>query len=131
MMCALFIILMFFPVQDSIDHVNHFREETAQQVVYKYAQIARMYGYFTPQILTNMKTDLSTKLSMAASDFSITVTTTPKYRMNAFHENETISFNVSFPVKVIAFPRFWGIADSANQTDFIIQGQVPSELNAP
>ncbi len=128
---AVFLILIFFPLQWSINQINHYKIQTANNIVYNAAQKARTDGYFKQTNIDEMRSQLFTKLKIEPERIRINVTTTPKYRLDSFDEREMIFFEVGIPIdKVIAANLFYGISDEDNRYEYIIRGEVPSELLA-
>ncbi len=126
---AIFLVLIFFPLQWSINQINHYKIQTANNIVYNSAQKARTDGYFKQSNLDELRIQLATKLKVEPSKVRIEATTTPKYRLDNFDEREMIYFEVGIPIdKIIAANIFYGISDQANSYEYIISGEVPSEL---
>ncbi len=126
---AVFLVLIFFPLQWSINQVNHYKIQTTNNIVYNAAQKARTDGYFKQSNLDEIRMQITSKLKVEPSDIRIEATRTPKYRLDYFDEREMIYFEVGIPIdKVIAANIFYGISDQANSYEYIISGEVPSEL---
>jgi len=76
-----------------------------------------------------MENKICDALNIDASQIRIEVTTTPKYRFDSFDTREMISFEIGIPIdEVIAMNIFFGIGDDINGYEYIIRGEVPSEL---
>ncbi|MEB8637971.1 hypothetical protein P4H32_30380 [Bacillus cereus] len=131
-MAALIMFLLFFPLQYLINQQNHHDMNSGTEIVHRYAQKARTTGYFTPQILSDMRADLATKLRLTPGEITIFATTTPKYRLNTFDQREMIYYEVQLPIKrLIAINRFMGVSDIDNQMTYTIKGEVASEALMP
>ncbi|MCP1312080.1 hypothetical protein [Paenibacillus tyrfis] len=131
-MSGMIMLLMFFPVQYVLNSTNHYNMQTVNEIVHKAAQKARTDGYFTTDNINTMKADIAAKLHVDQSEISVTATTTPKYRMNAFDQREMIYYEVKVPIKrILALSRFFGVTDEANKTDYILKDAVASEVPAP
>lgn len=126
---AIFLILMFFPLQWTINQVNHYKMQTLNNIVYNAAQKARTDGYFKPYNIDEMKNKIIDALNIEENMIRVDVTTIPKYRFDSFDTREMISFEIGIPIdKVIAMNIFFGIDDGINGYEYIIRGEVPSEL---
>lgn len=126
---AVFLVLIFFPLQWSINQINHYKIQTTNNIVYNAAQKARTDGYFKQSNLDKIRLQISTKLKVQPSEVRIEATTVPKYRLDNFDEREMICFEVGIPIdKVIAANIFYGISNEENSYEYIISGEVPSEL---
>jgi hypothetical protein len=126
---ALFVILLFHPLQQGINTINHYKMQSTNNIIHVAAQTARTEGFFTTQIIEDMKTDLKKALYINDSDIRINVTTTPKYRLNQFDEREYIEYEIGIPIdNIIVMNGFLGITDAENEFEYTLKGTVPSEL---
>lgn len=129
---AVFIVLMFFPLQWTLNQINHYKIQTVNNIVHSAAQKARTDGYFKDYNINDMRADIAQALYINDGDIVVNVTTTPKYRFDSFDEREMIKYEIKIPIdKVIAMHRFFGIDEADNKFDYVIKGEVPSELLAP
>lgn len=132
MAMALFIPVLFPILQFFINEINHVHMKNAIEIVQRHVQIARTDGYFTPDNIESMKTELSNKCNVSVSDIIVNVTTTPKYRFNAFDQREMIDYEVQIPIhKIIAMASYLGFTEAENQGMYPIKGSAPSEVLAP
>ncbi len=126
---AVFLVLIFFPLQWSVNQINHYKIQTTNNIVYNAAQKARTDGYFKQSNLDDLRMQITNKLKVSPADIRIEATRTPKYRLDNFDEREMIHFEIGIPIdKVIAANIFYGISDQDNSYEYIISGEVPSEL---
>lgn len=125
-------LLLFFPVQIALSQINHHQFVTAQEITHNHAQRARQYGYFRPEDISGLRSELARRLNMSANDIQINATTVPKYRFDRFTPGELIDYEVVIPVRrILAMNRFLGIPDEENQMLRVIKGQVHSEVLLP
>lgn len=123
---AMFLILMFFPLQWALNEKNHYKRNTLINIVEVHAQQARMEGYFTPEIKESLINNIENKLN--TNNIKMTLTETPKYRMETFNEYEMIEYHVEMRIdKIIAMPAFFGFDDDTNSYWFPVTGKVSSE----
>ncbi len=129
---AVFILLMFFPLQWTLNQVNHYKIESVNNIVHVAAQKARIEGYFTPDNISEMRDKIANALTISGGDITIDVTTIPKYRFKQFNSNEMIKYDIKIPIKrIVAMNQFFGIDNNSNQLDYHVSGEIPSELLAP
>lgn len=100
-----------------------------QNIVFNAAQEARAKGYFTNEIVDNMKSKINQAFpEIRPEEVVVNVTTTPKYRLDHFDSREMIDFDVRVPIdKILALSSFYNIPDSDNRFMYPVKGQVPSE----
>ncbi len=126
---AIFLILMFFPLQWTINQINHYKIQTVNNIVYNAAQKARTDGYFKDYNINEMINKIIEALDVDSSQIRVDVTTTPKYRFDNFDNREMIQFEIGIPIdEVIAMQTFFTIEDDINGYEYIVKGEVPSEL---
>ncbi|OEF99446.1 hypothetical protein BHF71_09040 [Vulcanibacillus modesticaldus] len=129
---SVFLILMFFPLQWAINQINHYKIQTFNNIVNNAAQKARTDGYFKEYNINELKTKIEDALHIDQSQIRINVTTTPKYRFDEFDQREMISYEIGIPIeKIIAMHRFFGIDEEKNKFEYIVSGEVASELLSP
>jgi hypothetical protein len=126
-------LLVFFPiVQYTLNQANHNRMENAIEIVHKHVQQARTDGYFTPGNIDNMKNELALRCNVTLSKIMVNVTTTPKYRFNAFDQREMIDYDIQIPInEIIAMASYFGFTSEQNKSVYTIRGSAPSEVLAP
>ncbi len=132
-MVAVVILLLLFPLQYALEQRNYYDIGQFQKYVYNAKEAARVKGYFTDNIIDELKTDLLTEFGeIEESEIIIEVTRTPKYRTNAFDEREMIYYKIGIPLKkLIAANALLGISDEENSTYYFIESYAPSELVLP
>jgi len=124
---AMTFITLFFVLQFVVDQTNHKHRVDFNNIVEASVQDARKEGYFTPEIIDDLKHDISQKLYISEDEIVIQVTTTPKYRTNAYNPSELIQYKISVPTKkIIAMASFFGIDESKNP-NYSLSGEVSSE----
>jgi len=129
---TIFLLLMFFPLQWVANQVNHYKIQTVNNIVHSAAQKARIDGCFNEENINEMRMKIANALSVSADQIRIDVTTTPKYRFDQFQANEMIHYEIGVPIeKVIAMHRFFGIAETENQFEYVVKGEVASERLVP
>ncbi len=125
---AMTFITIFFILQFVVDQTNHKHRADFNNVVEASVQDARKEGYFTPEIIDELKTDISKKLYVSENEIDVQVTTTPKYRTNVYNPSELIEYKISVPTKkIVAMAGFFGIDESQNTKPYSISGKVSSE----
>ncbi|WP_240416483.1 hypothetical protein [Paenibacillus periandrae] len=127
------IILVFYPIaQYTLNQANHNRMDNAIEIVHKHVQQARTEGYFTPSNIDSMKNELSLRCNVDLSKIVVNVTTSPKYRFNAFDQREMIDYDVQIPIsEIIAMASYFGFTNTQNQNMYPVRGSAPSEVLAP
>lgn len=132
-LCVIIPLLLFFPIQFTVNQINHHRMTTVQNIVYKSAKVAQQDGYFTNENINQMKADLASAFpSVNQSQIIVNCTLTPKYRKDAFDEREMIDYDVQIPIdQILAMPQFFGVSDADNKFMYPVKGQVPSERLLP
>ena len=126
---GLLFILMFFPLQFTNDNLNSLRITAFKNIVHSADQKARTDGCFTEDNITDMKQKLCMVFDVSESEITLDLTTTVKYRIDAFDKREMIHYKVGVPIKkVIAMNKFFNISDENNKTTFYDQGDVASEV---
>ena len=129
---SVFLVLMFFPTQWILSQINHYKIQSVTNITHNAAQKARIDGYFKEETINQMTNDIATVLSVDESKIKVEVTTTPKYRLDNFDQREMISYEIRIPIsRVIAMNSFLGIKNEDNQFEYVIKGEVTSELLLP
>lgn len=127
---ALIVILFFFPLQYVLAQENHNKMSVSEEIVHAYAQEARMYGRFTPEMIDKMRDELAKRLGIQADRIHISATMVPKYRPVTFDERELIEYEVHIPLRrIIAYN--WGVTESQNKMTYVIKDAVVSEVLQP
>jgi len=115
------------------NQINHYKISYINNAVFKAAQKARTEGYFTEDIINDLRDSITQAFPrINPGDIGINVTTTPKYRTDKFIKSEMISYEISVPIdKILVMNNFFGISDSENRMQYIVKGEVPSERLLP
>jgi hypothetical protein len=125
---GILILLLSFPLQYALDQHNHNIKTEFQYYVNTAKEEAKQKGYFTDEIIEDLKNKITTNLHIPESKIVINVTRTPKYRTNVFDERELIHYEIMIPIsKIIAVNKLWGISDADNRTMYPIRGTTTSE----
>lgn len=129
-LCAVTIILLTFPLQYSIEQKNHHNILELQKIVHNAKEQAKQKGYFTSEIISNMRNDIMDEFDIARPDDIIILTTTnKKYRQDNFNRDNMIHYRAEVPIKrIIACNSFWNIEDSDNNMNYVIDSYTSSEL---
>ena len=129
---AVLIFLLTFPLQYALEQRNHHNISQFQQIVHVAKEKAKAQGYFTEDIIDELKENITDIFNITENEIFIDVTTTPKYRQNTFDERELFYYLIGVPIdKIIAANVFWGISDTDNLTIYYIDRYTSSELIAP
>lgn len=127
---ALCICIPFFAVfipQYGLQVVNNDIMIQSGVIIDAAKEEAKQAGYFTEDILSDMKENLA-EIGVEVQDADITVTTTPKYRINEYDEREMIEYNISINVgKAIAAGGWFGIPRDENVLVKNYHGKIASE----
>lgn len=121
--------LAFFPAQYVLQTVNHHKISNFEAIVEVAKEEAKQDGYFTPENIENMKSEITKKYKDISTDeIEVDVTTVPKYRVNHFDERELIEYEISVPIdKIIVGGSLFGISDDKSKKRYPVKGAVPSE----
>ncbi len=132
-MSAVIVLLLLFPLQYALEQRNYYDIGQFQKYVYNAKEAARVKGYFTDQIIDELKAHLLTEFEeIQESEIVIEVTRAPKFRTNTFDEREMIYYKIGIPLKkLIAANALLGISDEENRTYYFIESYAPSELVLP
>jgi hypothetical protein len=127
------ILLLIFPLQNTLEISNDNRMRKFDDIVYNAAQKARQDGYFTQENINSIKSSLIDNFDdLSDGDIFINVTTTPKYRVNEYDEREAISYEISIPIrKIVVAGSILGISDTDNQFRYGKKDFVWSEVLMP
>lgn len=129
-MAAVLILLLTFPLQYALEQRNYYNLSQFQKIVYTSKEQARVKGYFSNDIVDDLKAKImATFKDIDESEIIIEVTQTPKYRTDDFDDRELIHYKIGVPIKrIIAANGLWGISDSDNASYYIIDDYIASEL---
>lgn len=112
--------------------LNSSKEKKVNELVYTSVQLAKQEGCFTAKNIKNLKTEISKIMKIDEDRIEIEADQTPRYRVNEYNENELISYRVIVPVdKIVAGNKIFGISDSENKGQIIIENAVVSERLRP
>lgn len=128
-MSAVLIILLTFPLQYALEQRNYYNISQFQKIVYNAKEQARVQGYFTNEIIEQLKGNIAkTFKDIEPSELVIEVTQRPKYRTNDFDDREMIHYKIGVPIKrIIAANNLWGISDTDNSSYYTIESYIASE----
>lgn len=127
-LCAIFILLASILLQIPLEMVNYEKKHAVMFYVNNAKEMAKQEGYYTDEILNQLKEDIANKMSINEGEIVIgeNTTKTPKYRPEKFDEREVIYLKVSVPFKnILATPSFYGISN--NKGYYIIEEITTSE----
>lgn len=130
---AVLLLLIIFPLQSVLDIVNYRRVTRFNECVYTACQKARTSGYFTSDIISELLNEIKdTFPNISDADIDYDLTTTRKYRLDAFDDREVIEYDVAVPIdKIIYANALLGIQDEDNRYTHRVAGYVLSELPMP
>ncbi|MDD3350186.1 MAG: hypothetical protein PHC40_04935 [Eubacteriales bacterium] len=121
-------LLLFFCVQYGVQLKNQYIMTEVENTVYAAKEAAKQEGYFTAEIVSDMKQEIAVQAGVEETQIIVNVTTTPKYRENSFDKRDLIAYSVGVPIKsIIAAHKMWGIGDADNQMIYTVHGVVGSE----
>lgn len=124
-------IMMIFLVQFGLDQKNNLVMSVMQQEVYTAKEAAKQEGYFSPDIVSNLKDSLSSKLGIGQEDIMVIATDRPQYRVNYFDpakDRGLIHYSVSIPIeKLMAGGNILGINPDDNKAVYTVEGMTASE----
>lgn len=130
--CVLLPFLMFFPVQFVKNQIIHYKIIKLNNIVHSAAQEARTKGYFTSDIINNMKVDIVENISgINSNDISCNVTIVPKYRVDNYDSRELIHYDVGIPVGPIVAKICYIEQDNDDENTLHVKGKVCSEVLHP
>lgn len=123
------ILVVIFPVQYGLQIVNHHTITGFQSIVETAKEEAKQDGYFTPEGIEKMKSEITASYKdVKSSEIVVNVTTVPKYRTDSFDKRELISYEVGVPIdKIMAGGGILGIPADENRKMYYVHGQVASE----
>jgi hypothetical protein len=132
-LCFLIPLLLYFPIQFTVNQINHNRMSTVQNIVHNAAKRASLDGYFTNTNINKMKAELVAAFpSINPAEMVIVVTQTPKYNQNAFDQREMISYDVEIPIdQILAMPGYFGVSSADNKFMYPVKSEIPSEVSMP
>lgn len=127
-LCAIFILLASILLQIPLEMVNYEKKHAVMFNVNNAKEMAKQEGYYTDEILSQLKKDIAKKMKLNEGEIIIGENTskTPKYRPEKFDEREVIYLKVSVPFKnILATPTLFGISN--NKGYYIIEEITTSE----
>lgn len=127
-LCAVFVLLMTFPIQYALNTKNHYTISIVQKHVNNAKEQSRLEGCFTDTIKKELIDKIAEDTGLDTSDVQITATglSDRKSRGSLLH------YEVSIPLKqIIATNKFWGISDSENAGRYVIENYAVSEWVSP
>jgi len=123
-MCAVFLLLMTFPLQYALNTKNHYSMSLMQKHVNNAKEVARQEGYFTDEAIQSLKTSISNDFGIKDTDVNVEVTEVGERKVRG----ELIQYKVTVPLnQIIASNVFWGIEDQDNKGMYIIENFAASE----
>ncbi len=123
-LCAVFILLMTFPLQYALNTKNHYSISLMQKHVNNAKELARQEGYFTTDNLNNLKKEISDDFSIPDEEVLIVATDVLERKSRG----QLIYYKVSVPIKnIIAANVFWGISNEKNKGVYEIENYASSE----
>jgi len=123
-MCAVFLLLMTFPLQYALNTKNHYSMSLMQKHVNNAKEVARQDGYFTADTIKSLKTSISNDFGIKDTDVIIEVTEVGDKKVRG----ELIHYKVTVPLnQIIAANVFWGITDQDNRASYVIENFAASE----
>ena len=130
-LCAVFLLLAAIILQIPLEMINYERKHAIMFYVNNAKETAKQNGYYTDEILDDLKTDIAKKMKLKNKNEVIIgdkTTKTPKYRPDKFDERETVYLKVSVPFKnILAANAFYKISDGENRGFYIIEEITTSE----
>ena len=126
---AALLLLIAFPIQALFDAAFDSRQAEFDAIVRSFAEKARIEGCFTADLISDMKTEICSRLSgLSPGDITVVATTSKKYRGEDANGDSLIGFSVSMPMR----NRFiggvvFGNAAAGNTMAYTCAGQVYSE----
>ena len=136
---AMFMLLIIFPIQTSLEIINEHRANRFHNIVYVSAQKARKEGCFTTQIEKELRSNLIELVESYNGDTSkikIDVEKSRKKRKDSFNFDEVINgnfddviyYDISIPIgKIVATPALFNISKEDNEYIIRRRGFVLSE----
>lgn len=126
---AMFLLLMFFPLQYVLNTYNTNLKQNVDLTVNKYVQEARINGRFTADMIQAMKAEISAKTNISEDKIITNVTTIPKYRKSEFNPQEFIEYDIRVPIpKILAMGSYFNIDPELNKTVYPRIGIAASEV---
>jgi len=123
-LCAVFILLMTFPLQYALNTKNHYSMSLMQKHVNNAKEMARQEGYFTPDILNDLKSEIAEDFAVEEDVITIVATDISDKKQRG----ELIYYKVSVPInQIIAANIFWGIDEENNKGQYTIESYAASE----
>lgn len=122
--CAIFILIMTFPVQYALNMKNHYSVSLMQKHVNNAKELSRAEGCFTDEIETELKKSIAVDFSIEEDEVIVDATNLNERK----ERGELIHYKVSAPIhKIIATNIFWGISHDENSGRYEIENFAVSE----
>lgn len=123
-LCAVFLLLMTFPIQYALNTKNHYSISLMQKHVNNAKELSRLEGYFTDQIMSDLKSAIADDFDIEEED--VVVLATPISERKS--RGELMHYRVSVPInRIIASNVFWGITEDENRGEYTIDSYAVSE----
>ncbi len=120
-------LMLFFVLQYTLNIKNTHIKDLSGDIVTAACEQAKQEGYFTEEIINNMKEDME-RIGVNPEQVIIEVTTTPKYRVDEFDSREMIEYKIGVPIdKMFAAASFFGLSNDDNKTVKYFVGELASE----
>ena len=124
-------LLLVFMMQYTLDQRNNAQISWLQDQVYAVKEEAKQEGYFTSEMVEDLRQTIADKMDLEPYEIMISATASPKYRINDFEESKSrgmIQYRIEVPMKqLMAGGKLFGISKEANQGTFVIEGITASE----
>lgn len=127
-LCAVFILIAAILLQIPLEMANYENRHAVMFYVNNAKEMAKQEGYYTDEILSDLKSNIAKKMKINDEEIIIgkSTTKTIKYRPEKFDEREVIYLKVSVPFKnILAASHFLGIVNDKGY--YIIEEIATSE----
>lgn len=123
-LCAVLLLLMTFPIQYALNTKNHYSISLMQKHVNNAKELSRLEGYFTNEIIEDLKTNIADDFGVDKSEITVAATTASQRK----ERGELIHYSVSAPIhKIIAAHLFYGLDEDSNKSVYTIENYAVSE----
>jgi len=128
-------LLLVFLVQFSLDQINNSRLGLLSDYVYTAKEEAKQEGYFSEEILNELRSNIAKAFDIMPSDIIIQATQSVRYRVMSTDslsednfERGLIYYKVSVPIQeIMAGRRLFGIKEEDNSYYYTIESYAASE----
>ncbi len=125
---AVLLLLLTFPVQYALNIKNHYRISLAQKYVNNAKEQARQIGYFSDEILVDLRKNISEKTDVNPADIQIEATDLSHRKTRG----DMIYYKVTIPLySIIAASHIWGVEDRDNYGIYTMENYAASEWLMP